>query len=197
MLETLTEDAIALAVINSYKQKGIDMSDILDDPVFSKLNTATKIKALQEYAGVISSGINSSPKGSDARRVAVNAVVDGLVGAITGTVTGAMLGSPHVGIGRSALTGAALLGAGGAVLGGLSAMDDIYKRKILQRSLSNLHSYPTAENAVSVLGNKDVSGAGGQLRLNIINRIGGKIRDSMNDQIGPMINAQHMMASQT
>lgn len=186
----MSEDLVILALIKSYKQRGVDMSNMLDDPLFVALKPHEKIKAIQHHASEIQEGIDPTPKLSDASRILRNILVDGALGATTGAALGYHFGGGTEGLSRGALVGAGLAGLSGAIMGGMGAASDISHRRSLYSSLYAPKFIPTPENAVNVLSNPDTSAAGRLTKQRIIERIGTKVQGTLHGNIEPMVRAE-------
>lgn len=190
----MTDEQLVLAVIRAYKDRGIDTSAILDDPLFAKLSPHTKIKAIQQHASLLHEGVGIGIKPAEYGRIASSSVFTGLTGALAGYGMGAALGASlptAVGVtGRTAaMIGAGLLGLTGAAAGALNVVSSIDDRRLVKQQLETAKNDPTASNAVGVLSTKHMSSTGRTLRDRILEQITGQMVGNMNSHLPAVINA--------
>lgn len=190
----MTDDQLVLALINSYKSRGIDLSRMLDDPLFDKLPAASKIKAIQQYAGPLHEGVSGRFGKSDFGRMAVNATLGGATGALTGYGLGRSLAA-HAAGGvtplRGALTGAAILGLSGAVAGGIKALSSVDDRRAIKNGLSQAQQNPSLENAIGVLSTRHMTSSSRSLKEGLLDHIASMINNAGSSQVEPYLVGEH------
>lgn len=194
MTMPLTDDQIVLALIASYKSRGIDMSAMLDDPLFDKLPAAVKIKAVKDHAGTLSQGTASGYRKVDYTRIGANALLSMPQGALTGAGIGAALATPGkygVNSMHGALVGALLTGAAGAISGYMASSEEANRREAIKNALEVAAKDRSVETAVSALTTSHANASSATLRKNILDRISGIVGMNAERSIGPVLSAQH------
>ena len=190
----MTDDQLALALITAYKNRGIDMSLLLVDPMFTDLPASSKIEAIQKYAKDIESGINPRLNSVDWSRIAANAGFEGAAGAMAGAGLGRLVAAgTQGGITplHATLIGATLLGSTGAIIGGLKAFGGVRERQSLKRTMGEVSANPTVPNAVYALSSNHMHSTGKVVRDNILNRIGDAARGAAHGHLEPLITQTH------
>lgn len=187
----MTDDQLVLALLTSYKNRGIDLSKLLDDPIFDKLPALSKIHAIQTHAGTLHDGVSTTLSGNDYKRVLMNSLFSGVAGAVTGRSLGSALGSPNgITPGTAGLMGGIIGGAAGALTGGLSAVSSVSNRRDLKHALNVARVDPSVVNALGVLSTSHVNSESRSLRDDILDRISEKADKAIDSNMEPMIRAQ-------
>jgi len=190
----MTDEQLVLALIKAYKDRGIDMSYILDDPIFSKLPAPSRIKAIQTHARELHSGVPSNLTGSDYGRLASSTVFTALPGALAGWGIGSALASQIPwGVNKysGAAIGATVMGLAGALAGGTKALSSIDDRRQIRNQLDQTARDPSTENAIGVLSTKHMHTSGRDLRDKILEMVSGNIINAGNSQVSPLIQSAH------
>lgn len=192
----MTDEQLVLALITSYKSRGVDMSALLDDPLFSKLSPSTKVKAIQAHAEALHAGVNPGLSKVDYGSITANVISDGIKGGIAGATIGAALRAAHPG-GSSAFsaiaTGAGLMAFAGGLAGGLKTLNGIQDRRSIKAALDTARANPTPENAIGVLSTNHMHKPGRSLREALLARIGDETKGFMQDRVQPTLIAQHQI----
>lgn len=194
MTDTLTDEQLVLALIKAYRDRGIELSHILDDPLFLKLPARSKIQAIQNHAKEIHEGTSSAFTGTDYKRIGTNAIFSGIAGAATGATLGSQLAAAFpYGMNKysGGLTGALLLGGAGALAGTIKSMGSVDNRRALRNQLSKVSDDPSIENAIGVLSTKNMLSEGRDLRDRILDRVSQMTNEAGTAQVQPLIIELH------
>lgn len=153
------EEKLIKQLIKSYREQGIDLYALLDDPLFVRLPLETKVKAIKKFAKDIAEGTSRGVTKSDVRAVIKDVTMAGIVGAAAGGGTAMAAASHFVGgpFNQGKLPYKAI--GAGAIISGLSfaastAMSaaKIHKdRNQILDKIYNVIDNPTDENAIDVL----------------------------------------------
>ena len=177
----MTESDTALALINAYKARGIDLSVLLEDPLFVKLKPETRIQAIQTYAHDFQTNTSRGMTGTDWAGVASNVVMTAIPFALAGHALAPKF--PGLAKGTTATAGAVF----GTMAGGLTSalkMADIKSRRLAAaRELEKLKADPSAENAVGVLSGSHMRSGGAALKTRLLDSIAGEITGNMRGQL--------------
>lgn len=190
---SLSNEQIVFSLISYYKNKGIDLSHVLSDPVFQSLKMPDRIEAIKRHASEIIQGSNHdiSKVGRDALKA------DVLIGISTGIgagITAKALAKeimyksvPHttqvfshvkpnlVAWGATIGVGALVGGMAGYMSGSISAADARDRRKALLRSVHEVSKNPSTENAIGVFSHIGQVERENVFRNKILNRIASDI----------------------
>lgn len=190
----MTDEQLVLAMIRAYKDRGIDMSALLDDYMFTKLPAVSKIRAIQAHAAELHNGINPKFTKLDYKNLGVHGVFDALAGGVAGATIGAGLHALNpMGMtrGKAMLSGALITAAVGAMAGSLKAVSNVGDRKDLRTSLAIAKANPTPENAIGVLSTNHMTAGSHRLRDEILNRVGSAMQDKAKTSLEPYLHEQH------
>jgi hypothetical protein len=112
----ITEEQMVNALLNHYREQGLNMVDILDNPEFAKLPLASKVSILKNNASALASGGNglTSREKKDAM---MSLAIDSAMGAATGYLTGRAIHNIAVQHGGKLGLGWGVAIAGGTALG--------------------------------------------------------------------------------
>lgn len=161
----LSNEQIISGLIAYYRQRGVDLSYILGDELFSKLPPAEKVEIIKNKAAEIVQGSSPNFSKSEKLETGVNLLEGAGVGALMGgiganAIVKANLASvasrniPGV-ISRSrnmAILGGAIGGATIGLLGGyLASRQKANARAALYKELQNAANNPTDINAIGAL----------------------------------------------
>lgn len=196
----MNEDQLVLALISSYKSRGVDLTRILDDPLFSKLPAITKIEAIQSHAKDIHDSVDGSFRGPDYGRVGFNALMGGLSGAaLAYRMTPGLLheiplmdSSSPLSLKNRLIAGGVIGSAVGAMAGSVKAMGDVADRRALKKELAIAVESPTPENAIGVLSSQHARSGGRTLRDAILNRIADTISNEGDTALPMVIRQGHI-----
>jgi hypothetical protein len=191
----MNDEQLVLALIASYKARGIDLSSILDDPLFSKLPAWSKIKAIQDHAQELHDGVHGGMTRGDWKRVGVNSLFSGITGGLAGATAAAGLQSAgHLGgvtLGEGRGYGALIGGLAGAMLGGLGAYSHVADRREIKQSLGIAATNPTAANAIGALSTSHMNAGSRDLRSEILSRIADEITNASKEEIPSAVKRIH------
>lgn len=187
----LSDDQVVSLLISNYRQRGVDLSELLKDKVFEQLPLASKVDAIKKYSGELSRGTNDKFGIRDARGVAAEAALGAISGmtivprlnsqgiltkALSGLKTTSPAASNFVGklINKHSLRFAGLIGAtAGAGVGLLLSKREIDARKRVKDILNTTYNNPTDDNGVLTLSlaNSASNSTGSRFGNNIIGQI--------------------------
>lgn len=149
----MNDQQVVTSLLAFYRQQGMDLSYVLDDPLFSKLPLASRIQAIKAHAQEIvdgtSPGFNKIDRQDILARTARAIVTGGLTGGSLGAALGA--GVPGFDPKKTAILGAitgAASGLGGAMI---SRTQDLMARRAVRNQLEATAQNPTDTNAVGSL----------------------------------------------
>ena len=165
----ISSNEIITNLIAFYKKQGVDLSYILEDPIFEKLPLAEKIKIIKNHAGEIHAGTN--PNWTPDERASV--ISGGIMGSMAGLgagAAGALLGekllhtvSANSGIELASqmaknkaylatVAGGILVGAGlGVGVNWLKERNRVRARQALRDQLGAISKNPNLENTLGAL----------------------------------------------
>jgi hypothetical protein len=154
----LSDDQVVRILIAKYKQSGIDLSNILHDPVFNGLPLSSKIDALKEHAREIADGTDDGFNKSDFKSITVGSVMGAIPAALSALPAVAALAVRNPSLTESMLHNkylwrtAAAAGLLGAVVGGFTShLANSDKRSARSNSkviLNHIATNPTDTTAV-------------------------------------------------
>ena len=149
------EEQVIKSLLEFYKEQGLDLYAVLDDPLFTKLDLSQKVKLIKEHASDMYEGTKKGLSKNEIRSILVEA---GLAGGVTGLLSGSGVLGLSARFGKDFhLPGKAIgLGLGlGALIGGgtsaLSAYRHLNTRKSLVEKIRELKENPTNNNAIKLM----------------------------------------------
>lgn len=146
----MTEDAIVLNLLDFYKSKGINLEQILDDPMFKQLSLDTKILAIKKYANAISENVKRGLTKRDVSSIVGSMIYDGIAAGATAYGTAAATSKLFAGgrIHPATVAGVGLAGAiAGAALPVIRTVNKIRERNKFYDQLKSTAENPTDRNA--------------------------------------------------
>lgn len=204
---TISHEQVVDSLVAFYKNKGVDLTYLLEDPLFEKLPVETKIDAIKKHASTLQAG---SPKGWNKEEKS-----DVYSGALTGTFGGlgtALLALPlgtklleNAGISlakgmaynkavAATLGGGAILGGAlGALAGVAKAKNQVDARRDVIHQINSTIKEPTDTNAIGVLATRNLYNRQHKLRDAIVGRVSEKldsITEKFNTDQGPKMFAR-------
>jgi len=118
----MNDEQIVLSLLNFYRNEGIDLHQILDDPIFNSLSLPTKISAIKRHAQLIHDGMSSGINRHELKGIGKSLLWHGIMGGMTGAAATATTAKLFAG-GRTTPMAIALGAATGAGSGlGLAAI---------------------------------------------------------------------------
>jgi hypothetical protein len=148
------EEKLIKTLLEQYRQRGIDLYAVIDDPLFVELPLEKKVTLLKQFASHISSGTSRVLTKKDIRSVIIDAGVSGAISGVLAT-SGILAGNAFYHHGRIPVASAvAAVGVGMGVTALTTLMNSrrIYShRKAMGDSLEQLSQNPTDENAIRTL----------------------------------------------
>lgn len=191
----MNDEQLVSALIASYKSRGVDMSYLLSDPLFTKLPGPVQIRAIQDHSEELEAGINGSFNKREYVQIGAEAGYNGFKGAVMGASVGAALAHqfPGPGIGplKAALMAAGLLGLTGASVGAFKASGGAGHRKALKTSLRTVSVDPSPINAVGPLSISHITSDSRSLKKEILDRIGKDINDQAHSAVPNWLSNVH------
>lgn len=169
----MNDQQVVSSLLAFYKQQGMDLSYVLDDPIFLKLPLASKVEAIknnaQEIVDGTSPGFNRIDRQAILARTARSILAGGMAGGSLGAALGA--GIPGFDPRRTALIGAitgAASGLGSEVLG---RSQELLARKAVRHQLEAAAANPSDVNAIGALSVRGIHGRQGAARDQIISSL--------------------------
>jgi hypothetical protein len=164
------EEKIIKSLIELYRQKGLDVTALVNDPVFNTLSFDIRVSMVKKYADELAKDSSSVVSKNDVKNFIKEVLIGGGIGAGAGLIGGYQalhtLDSAYTGpmqmkkvLGASkhvAVAGAAL----GAVSAGLRTFRNIQSRKSLHEQSLKLRDDPSDENAIKLISLRFMQPAG-------------------------------------
>jgi hypothetical protein len=178
----MTDEQLIAALILSYKNRGVDMSQFLTDPLFTKLPLKSQVKAIQDHASTLHEGIPSLLTSEDYKRIGTLSAFNGLRNGIIGIPAGMALASafnidhPL----KVALISGGISGATGALASLFKSTGEVLDRRDLKTSLKAVSEAPSPIGALEVLSTPHITSKKRNYRDRIFDRIGDDIVDQLN-----------------
>jgi hypothetical protein len=150
----MNEEQIILSLIAFYKKEGIDLHQVLDDPMFNALPIFERVKLIKQHAKMIHDGIDprlTKTEFRDARNdILLKGLGSGFAGYQAGKAVQALFGPQ--GVRRNAVLAGATTGL--VFGGGYAAVKAYEQRKEKKRMINqfaDLSRHPTDDTAVQTL----------------------------------------------
>lgn len=197
----MNEAQIVAALLQFYKQQGVDMHYVLDDPVFSKLPLVTKIEAIKKHAAEIVAGTSPGLGRAETGALLTRALRLGVQGALTGAAVGAGMSASTAfmtakkGAGFGAVTGL-VAGLGSGALGAYQQFAD---KRAIRDQLEATAKNPTDSNVLGALSIGAINQRRVISRDEILDAVRGATESAVSpDRIGQVLqfNAYHTEAAQ-
>lgn len=172
------EEEVFKSVLDTYRAQGLDLSAVLDDPIFRSLSLGTRIEVIKKYAKEVNSTSRRSITRSDIKDIIVSALATSGLAAGYGLVGGVMAGRLYQGAMPSAkaiIPGAALFGIGSGVVSGVSAYRKLLKDKALADNMGRVVDDPSTQNVAKLLTFHHLNRPG--KAFNFADHIGSKLND--------------------
>lgn len=151
----MTDDQIINSLINYYRDQGLNVVGILDNPIFTQLSTPTKVEMIKKYAHALSSGGAgfTSKEMRDAKMgVALSAAGGAVVGAASGFAARGLKGTLGGAGWGLALGGGALIGTAGGLANSAYALYNARNhRRTLHDAVSALGNSPTSDSSAKAI----------------------------------------------
>jgi hypothetical protein len=152
----MKDELVIESLIDLYKEKGIDLHILLDDPLFQSLKLDSKVSLIKKYASHISSSTSRSLNKADIRALITNTLIMSGLGALSSVVGratfNASTGKPMFSMSAKPMAIAAGIGAAiGAGKTLMDARDSISQRKDSNRYLDKVISSGDDKDALKFL----------------------------------------------
>lgn len=160
----MNDNQLVLSLLNFYKSEGIDLHQILDDPIFIKLSLPTKIQMIKAHAQEIHDGTSAGVTRKDMKHAGTSAFFHGLMGAMTGAAASAATAKLFAGgrISPAAIALGAAPGLGfGLAMSALQNAGQYSDRNNIRRYLSTAANDQTDESALGVLAKRNLQRGSG------------------------------------
>lgn len=170
----MTDNEIVLNLLEFYKDKGIDLYKVLDDPTFKHLKRETQLRAIQVYAQKILDGTPKVASKKDIRGMLTNALLQTVGGAASGALTGFGLAKAfHGGTvpAEAIVSGAVFGGITGAFGGGIGIMGRLNDRSFMRAHLQDAVDRPSPGTALNVITANHVKGTQGEIFKKLLDKI--------------------------
>ena len=169
----MNDQQVVASLLAFYKQQGMDLSYVLDDPIFIKLPIASKIEAIKKHAQEIVDGTSPGFNKIDRNAILTHAAKSIIAGGFTGASLGAAWGSTVPGFSprNTAIIGAlagATAGLGNSALG---RYHELSARRAVRDQLQAAAENPSDTNAIGALSVQGVHSRQGDARNEIIDTL--------------------------
>jgi hypothetical protein len=151
----MNEEQIVLSLIAMYKREGIDLHQLLDEPLFNALPVQRRIELIRMYAKEIHAGIHSGVSSRDVKSFLKGLLPSAFGGAVAGfgaakAVSHAIQGGRMA---PGALVGGAIAGASfGAGIRLFRAVGENSERRRIKEYFGQAAQNPTDGNAIQAIG---------------------------------------------
>ena len=151
----MNEEQIVLSLISLYKKEGIDLHQLLDEPLFNGLPVQKKVELIKQYAKQIHDGIHVGFSGRERRQLGKDIFFRSLMGAMTGaaasTAMAVKYGTPGTRSARAIALASAVGFGTGVGLGGLKAFDAYTEKRKIKDYFGATAANPTDEAAIQTI----------------------------------------------
>lgn len=189
----MTENEIVLSLLDFYKQKGIDLYKVLDDPTFKALSLQTRLDAIKHYAQMIH---DDTPRGiakRDFKEGLKSLFVQAGLGAVTGALasagTAVTFNKGRISPGAP-LLGAMVGGMSGAIASGFSLASKRRDRNLMNDHIKEVIESPTDVNALRYLTANNVRSTLTESGNKILNKIQEKVDTGINADLDAKFKAE-------
>jgi hypothetical protein len=140
---------IILSLLNFYRSEGLDLHNLLDDPIFNTLSLPTKVQMIKTYAADIAAGIKPRLRLADFKDNKSDFVRSAIAGGLAGLGAIKALGmKPHpLAVAAAATTGLTI----GSGLSAFRRMNEVHERHAIRDKLNEINKNPSDENALQLL----------------------------------------------
>jgi hypothetical protein len=178
----MNEEHVVLSLLSFYKKEGLDLHNLLDDPLFDKLPLNAKVEAVKNYAEIIRHGMNPSVgtnRGQMLDTIRSFALGGGMTGFGAAAAASKLFKTSPLGLAGTAVGGAVLGATAGAIGGGITnyfeSRREQGRKEKLHGYLSNVATNPSDEAALHTLALRSMQTRSGPSRTQ--NMILAKIKD--------------------
>jgi hypothetical protein len=154
------DQQIINSLIEAYTERGVDLTSIVDDPMFKGLSLSSKISAIKSNANTIIQGTSKGFSKDELKKAGKKAAIAGGLAALFGTL-GTMQAIPFFpGEFKYPVSSIAkLVGVGAAASAGISGVASFMNhgdRKSILKDLDRVKENPTDNNVLKMLINRGV-----------------------------------------
>jgi len=155
----MNDEQIVLSLLNFYRNEGIDLHQILDDPIFNSLPLQSKIDMIKRHAQAIHDGIHPGFSRHELRGMGKSMLWHGILGGITGATASKTTAKLFSG-GRPTPAAIALGATAGAVsalsMSALRRLNAQAEKKELRDKLLSVAQNPSDEAALHTLAKRNL-----------------------------------------
>jgi hypothetical protein len=191
----MTDEQIVSALITSYRNRGVDLSYLLSDPLFERLPIRSKIQAIQNHAEELQAGIKDGITSNDVKRMSADILFEGARGASVGGGLGAALAAAGAAGGitplKGALLGAAVTGVTGGLLGAFRGYQGVGERRDLKTALKAVSEAPSPTNALGALSHHHATASDRNLKRDILSRVAEKLQTASTAGVNILVPHAH------
>lgn len=169
----MTDNEIVLNLLDFYKDKGIDLYRVLDDPTFKALSRDTQLRAIQMYAKRILDGTPKVASKQDIKSMLKGIMLQTVGGAASGGLAAYGLSKAfHGGTVpmESIASGAVFGGLTGVFGGGLGILGKLNDRSFMRSQLQTAADTQTPGSALNVITANHIKGTQGELFKKLIDK---------------------------
>jgi hypothetical protein len=150
------EEKIIKSLIELYREQGLDVTAMTNDPVFTSLPIAKRIELVRDYAKELSQDNGTAITKGDIKVFLKDTAIGAGIGAVGGIIGGVRAGSVIEGVDPKsmlrAIKASTMLGATlGVTSAGIRTLSNIHGRRKLHAQAQKLRDDPSDENAIKLL----------------------------------------------
>lgn len=150
----MNEEQIILSLIAFYKEQGIDLHHLLDDPIFNSFPVAKKVELIKQYAAQLHNGIHNGFSRDELKRSGKSILGKALLGGLMGRSVGAVAAKAFSGgrMGPMAIPIGMISGAStGAAYALLGSYDQLSDKRRMRNQLAEVARKKTDDSALRAL----------------------------------------------
>jgi uncharacterized membrane protein len=166
----MNDQQVVASLLAFYKQQGMDLSYVLDDPIFVKLPLAARVAAIKKHAQEIVDGTSPGFNKIDRNAILTHAAKSIIAGGFTGASLGAAWGSTVPGFKpkNTAVIGALAGATAGLANSALGRYHDLSARQAVRGQLQAAAADPSDVNAIGALSVQGIHNRQGAARNEIL-----------------------------
>jgi hypothetical protein len=148
----MNEEQIVLSLIALYKREGVDVHQLLDEPLFNALPVQRRVELVKMYAQQLHDGIKTGLTRRDAKNFLKDVLYSGAMGGATGFAAVKALSRSGM-VSPASLTAGIFAGLGtGVAISTLKNMDRMGNKHRLKSYFGLTAKNPTDSNAIQSMG---------------------------------------------
>lgn len=153
----MNETLVISSLLQFYKNQGMDLHYVLDDPVFNSLPLQGKVNAIKAHAQEIVDGTSPGYSRLDKKNLLTRTLTRGAQGALSGAAAGAAVGAFAKGFKYAPIAIGAVTGlSAGLASAKIQQSQEASAKNAVLAQLARVAKDPTDVNAIGVLSTKGV-----------------------------------------